>query len=200
MVVVVLLLLLFLLYRYQRWSQANSHQQPAYQLLPPPQQLPAPISTWQCQVDGGAFVDFSAAISSTLETQLMSYLNGGSPTATFNRDGIPYKADFRTMEQQRDDGLYVTKRVIRRQALRPPLQHIARLEAASAHPPPGLTPQVKRLQAVRLEALRERKTNRVPLRPTQSPHAVVLGEALLPLLPLTAFPSSQVPSRFLIAS
>jgi hypothetical protein len=89
-------------------------------------------------------------------------------------------------------------------------EEIARLEAASAHPPPGLTPQMKRLQAVRLEALRERKTNRVPLRerktnrvplrPTPSPHAVVLGEALLPLLPLTALPSSQVPSRFLIAS
>ena len=43
---------------------------------------------------------------------------------TFNRDGIPYKADFRTMEQQRDDGLYVTKRTIRRQAPQPPLQHL----------------------------------------------------------------------------
>ena len=134
MVVVVLLLLLFLLYRYQRWSQATTHQQPAYQLLPPPQQLPAPISTWQCQVDGGAFVDFSAAISSTLETQLTSYLNGGSPTATFKRDGIPYKADFRTMEQQRDDGLYVTKRAIQRQASRPPLQHIS---SATWHLAPG---------------------------------------------------------------
>jgi hypothetical protein len=79
-------------------------------------------------------------------------------------------------------------------------EEIARLEAVSAHPPEGLTHAVIRLNAQRLEALRERKTNRVPLRPTQSPHAVVLGEALLPLLPLTALPSSQVPSRFLIAS
>ena len=118
MVVVVLLLLLFLLYLYQRWSQATT--QP----------------TWQCQVDGGAFVDFSAAISSTLEMQLTSYLNGGSPTATFKRDGIPYMADFRTMEQQRDDTL--TKRVIRRQALRLPLQHDSSALALAQHMnPPG---------------------------------------------------------------
>ena len=135
-VVEVLLLLLFLLYLYQRWSQVTTPPQiPPPQLPPPhqrlrfqlfsPHQLPPPRATWQCQVDGGAFVDFSAAISSTLETQLTSYLNGsGSPTVTFNRDGIPYKADFRTMEQQRDDGLYVTKRTIRRQAPQPPLQHL----------------------------------------------------------------------------
>jgi hypothetical protein len=152
MVVVVLLLLLFLLYRYQRWSQATTHQQPAYQLLPPPQQLPAPISTWQCQVDGGAFVDFSAAISSTLETQYASYyLNGGSPTATFNRDGVPYKADFRTMEQQRDDGQYVTKRAIRRhgQALRPPLQHDSSALALAQHmKPPGTWSAMNKNQTV----------------------------------------------------
>ena len=134
-VVEVLFLLLFLLYLYQRWSQVTTPPQiPPPQLPPPhqrlrfqlfsPHQLPPPRATWQCQVDGGAFVDFSAEISSTLETQYTSYWNGGSPTATFNRDGIPYKADFRTMEQQRDDGLYVTKRTIRRQAPQPPLQHL----------------------------------------------------------------------------
>jgi hypothetical protein len=155
MVVVVLLLLLFLLYRYQRWSQATNHQQPAYQLLPPPQKLPAPISTWQCQVDGGAFVDFSAAISSTLETQYASYyLNGGSPTATFNRDGVPYKADFRTMEQQRDDGQYVTKRVIRRQALRPPLQHDNSALALVQHmKPPGTWSPMNKNQTVAKQVL-----------------------------------------------
>jgi hypothetical protein len=171
MVVVVLLLLLLLLYLYQRWSQASTHQQPEHQLPAPSLQ-----STWQCQVDGGAFVDFSAAISSTLETQYTSYYwNGGSPTATFNRDGIPYKADFQKMEQQRDDGLYdtkrairrqdgipykadfqkmeqqrddgqyVTKRAIRRQALRPPLQHNS---SALAHMNPPGTWSAMKNQAV----------------------------------------------------
>ena len=138
MVVVVLLLLLFLLYRYQCWSQAPTPPHTDYNPLSfpfPAQPLPPPISTWQCQVDGGAFVNFSAAISSTLETQYASYYwNGGSPTATFTRDGIPYKADFRTMEQQRDDGRYVTKRAIQRQASRPPLQHIS---SATWHLAPG---------------------------------------------------------------
>ena len=160
MVVVALLLLLFLLYRYQCWSQAPTHKHPDYNFPSiPPQPLPPPIY-WQCQVDGGAFVDFSAAISSTLETQYASYyLNGGSPTATFNRDGIPYKADFQKMEQQRDDGLYVTKRAIRRQgqALRPPLQYDSSALALAQHMmPPGTWSTMNKNQTV---------AERVPLPP-----------------------------------
>jgi len=152
MAVVVLLLLLFLLYRYQCWSQAPTPPHTDYNFLSfPPQPLPPPIY-WQCQVDGGAFVVFSAAISSALETQYASYyLNGGSPTATFTRDGIPYKADFRTMEQQRDDGQYVTKRAIRRhgQALRPPLQHDSSALALAQHmKPPGTWSAMNKNQTV----------------------------------------------------
>jgi hypothetical protein len=123
---------------------------PISQQLPTPisQPLSTPISTWQCQVDGGAFVDFSAAILITLEMQYTSYWNGGSPTTTFIRDGIPYKADFRTMEQQRDDGLYDTKRAIRRQELRPPLQHSSSVLALAQHMNPPGTWSAMKNQAV----------------------------------------------------
>ena len=50
---------------------------------------------------------------------------------TFNRDGIPYKADFRTMEQQREDGQNVTKRAsddMRR-------NHLYNVAAQTSHSP-----------------------------------------------------------------
>ena len=42
-------------------------------------------------------------------------------------------------------------------------KEIARLEEVYAHPPPGFTPQLKRLEFLRLEALRARKKKRVQL-------------------------------------
>ena len=119
-IIVMLLVLLMVLVRQKVENVSpTSYALPSAQTLPAPQQS----ATWQCQVDGGGWVNFSEQISRILETHYTQ--SGGGSTVKYTRDSIPYQADFSTMQQQRIDGQYSTKRAIRRQAAPPPLERLS---------------------------------------------------------------------------